>query len=1673
MARKDVDLVIRAKDEAASVVDTITKALNEFISAQATLDTRAKKTESSLGQLGSALSTLDKTFKGVDVGAKLAKDLNAAAASLARIETEVEGTQQAVKKLSKEFDNAEAITGRYAAKLAGATQALDRQKASVAKAKTEQKELSAAYNQATSALEKIAKRQAELPGLIDKQSAAVTKIRQKYADLAGQLEATQKPSATLAKSFQDTGRRLAEQESKLASLKNEYGAIDGKLRAAGAAATIFGAQSAQAATALAKQERALGKIATNYSDLTVKTRAASQQQGKLEANLDTLTGTLNRQTAVLDNAEQGFVDLAVSAGQADAALEKLSAQSIGSLKTQLDQQRRAMLEAKREYVGLTEASSKLAAEIGKAGVPTREMAQAFAQTKAEAALAKAEYQSQRETLLRMGQAFRDAGTDIESIRAVQAAFVAQLEKQGAITASTKAKIDALAKEYEDLYAATNKVSKVRPLPAPPPAKPVSALAQAYRQLYGDSRKALSIQQRLRGEVLSLVAAYGGLYGVINLLGQVVTAYQTLEAAQARLNVANDGDFAKTANDLDFLRRSADRLGVDLGTLAQEYSKFSIATKGTNLEGANTRKIFLSVAEAARVNRSSNEELSGVFVALTQIVSKGAVQMEELRQQLGDRLPGALQIMADGLGVTTSELIKMLVAGKVTSDALVPFAEELDRRFGPGLGEALAGTTVALGRLKNAAFQALVQFGKGGFIDSFTKLANDLTELLQSADFEAFVNNLSAAVATLVDAMAFLARNFRLVVAAAGALAGLKLAPVLIALAAAFGRVQAQAAATAASMALIRGAVAATGGAAATAAGGVGLLAGAMRALLSTTGVGLLIAAVGAGIALWGTNADAASEAMNRHIKIMDDVKNAYDLVGGSVEDWRKAVEGLTVTEAKRNLDDLIEGLESARRSLIQTAFNDGETGLQQFFGLGAFVGASQDYNRAVDALIRKFSDGEISATELLAAIDEVNQTFDDGSAASKRYGEQLVDAVKPMVDLEAAIAEAENVLVAVTGTTEEAAVAIEELNGGVEDAADTFESRANTAVQNFTTSMEALKELLPAANGEMSKLEQTVSEIDTAFQAALKNARAMPDAIMRIAAEQQALATANQALMGAFQLNVDQRFGTGTSGVDIAAEVIRGFEGFRATPYYDVNAYRVGFGSDTITLSDGTIQQVVQGMTVSVADANRDLLRRITTEFMPIAVAAAGESRFSSFTPQQQAALTSIAYNYGEIPDRIAAAVRSGTTQEIAAAIQGLAGDNGGVNRNRRLQEAALFQSTAGIETQAAEQVRLDEERQRQAEREAEIAADQRQATQERLADGQFELSQQELILQGKERQAAIEEAIRQARAEDPNITQAELDAISEQTGRLFDLEQQQENLTTAKERAEEAERTVNDLLAQRAALTEQLTFAQQAGDTAQQDELRQKIAEVNAELSAAITNAQEMWAAVGGSGADAAIAKLGAAKLEAQQFGQQATNNYLQWNRVADLFVNGLSSAFNKFSEAVANGEDPMKALRDSFLQFAADFLIQIAQMIIQQAIFNALQGAFGGTSFGSLIGLGHTGGIVGSKRVGSGNQSRKVNPTMFSAAARYHSGGIVGLQPGEVPIIAKQGEAVLTEDDPFHPNNRSSMGSSGSSEPKLKVVNGIDSASFLEAALNTDVGERVLLNWLRANSDAVSNSR
>ena len=142
--------------------------------------------------------------------------------------------------------------------------------------------------------------------------------------------------------------------------------------------------------------------------------------------------------------------------------------------------------------------------------------------------------------------------------------------------------------------------------------------------------------------------------------------------------------------------------------------------------------------------------------------------------------------------------------------------------------------------------------------------------------------------------------------------------------------------------------------------------------------------------------------------------------------------------------------------------------------------------------------------------------------------------------------------------------------------------------------------------------------------------------------------------------------------IALAAELLRQKEGIRSKPYWDVNALRAGYGSDTTTLADGTVKRITKDTVVSKEDAERDLARRVT-DFANIAQKEIG-ANFSNLTPQAQAAITSVAYNYGTTKKvaGLVKAAQAGDNDAIAKAIAGAAGHNNGVNRQRRLDEAAI-----------------------------------------------------------------------------------------------------------------------------------------------------------------------------------------------------------------------------------------------------------------------------------------------------------------------------------------------------------------------------------------------------------------
>jgi len=153
----------------------------------------------------------------------------------------------------------------------------------------------------------------------------------------------------------------------------------------------------------------------------------------------------------------------------------------------------------------------------------------------------------------------------------------------------------------------------------------------------------------------------------------------------------------------------------------------------------------------------------------------------------------------------------------------------------------------------------------------------------------------------------------------------------------------------------------------------------------------------------------------------------------------------------------------------------------------------------------------------------------------------------------------------------------------------------------------------------------------------------------------------------------------GGSSTEIAANLLREREGYRSTPYWDVNAYRVGYGSDTTTdPTTGAVSRVTSGMSIDRMMAEADLARRIAETQTGIR-GQVGAGAWDALNPGTQGALTSVGYNYGSLPQRVIPAVQSGDQNAIATAIEGLSGDNGGINSSRRMLEAEMVRQSQAL----------------------------------------------------------------------------------------------------------------------------------------------------------------------------------------------------------------------------------------------------------------------------------------------------------------------------------------------------------------------------------------------------------
>lgn len=276
-------------------------------------------------------------------------------------------------------------------------------------------------------------------------------------------------------------------------------------------------------------------------------------------------------------------------------------------------------------------------------------------------------------------------------------------------------------------------------------KKVDATLGNHQRNVGNYSSALS---GVGNQLTSLVAGYVTIQGAMALAGRAFDSALQTDAIRTVLEFTfKSADVAQQK--LTMLRNTADRLGVGYIALANTYKSFTAAAMASNYPIAQAEKIFLSVANAGAKLRLTSDQMSGALLALQQMISKGTVQAEELRGQLGERLPGAFSIAARAMGVTERELGKMLQKGEVLAVDLLPkLATELDKTFGSDSTKRIDNLQSSFTRLTNSFDLAVESGGVSKYfkfwIDGLNNVLAGLARLTNSKSWtEFFVRGVAA------------------------------------------------------------------------------------------------------------------------------------------------------------------------------------------------------------------------------------------------------------------------------------------------------------------------------------------------------------------------------------------------------------------------------------------------------------------------------------------------------------------------------------------------------------------------------------------------------------------------------------------------------------------------------------------------------------------------------------------------------------------------------------------------------------------------------------------------------------------------------------------------------------------------------------------------------------------
>lgn len=779
--RKELELLVRAQIQGGKDLEAVAKSISNIGDAIKEQSEAAKRGESRIDELkGSleALALIQKDLQGqasaVTYFQKLSKSIGDSEARVKKATDRYNEYNQKLTEAGERTEKQQQTLVRYSLAVDKANQSLARQRDALASMEKEFLDAGLAVDNFAAVQKRNLDLQAEL-GLVyarGKESvkgyaAEVRKAREAQET----LDKANAEAAASARLFEDAEKRAAAATAARARAAEEVAASRSNRNAEVAANRRLDAEESarikraqelaalqrdivdrSATQALVEQADAANKTARGYTTLA---RAADTLRPKSVSLRDSIAGIIapaNQARATLSGLEAEVNQLAASVGKVKGpvqdyrgqmdqllAAQKAVSQQAGLVDT-FNRQVIALREARAEFVRARADVTNYAAKVAEGG-------NAGAQFAAKLAQAQNALRGSAQSLSQQVQATRD------SRDALRAAGIASND-----LASSQRRLNDVARQtvttMAGLEAATDKYGVA-----------VDKSKKAKIGFRDEGRTTLSYLQRLRGEVLSLVAAYGGLFTVINTARGAIQASSDREGIRNQLGISVGNDRKAIDAEYEYVKGQADRIGVEFERAIKGYTKFSAAATLAGRDRQEIRYIFETFTEVARVANLSADDLDGVFKALEQITSKGKIQAEELRGQLGDRLFGAFEIAAKALKDQFPDLDKALKNGEVTAKQLVLIAEQYRKTVADQLPAATQSLAAQQARLNNELFDFKLAVADSGFINSYSEALQKLTAFLRSDSGKQFAEGVGTAFKVLAEALILVLDNINTVTSA--------------------------------------------------------------------------------------------------------------------------------------------------------------------------------------------------------------------------------------------------------------------------------------------------------------------------------------------------------------------------------------------------------------------------------------------------------------------------------------------------------------------------------------------------------------------------------------------------------------------------------------------------------------------------------------------------------------------------------------------------------------------------------------------------------------------------------------------------------------------------------------------------------------------------------------------